>query len=368
MDCKSYHQAAHLEGVLSRFVGIESATAKRVFTGAHPCQGMYWTPTGAKPPIAFFLVHYSTDFTEHYLAGPLSARGYGVLGFNTRFRGNDEVFILEEALDDIAAGMQWLRDIGGAEKIVFIGNSGGGSLGAAYQATAQQNPAWVAADAFIFLNAHLGRPDGLTNWLDPSVVDEKDPVKTDASLDMYNPANTVPYSKEFISRYRAAQRERNQRITDWAKAELRRLNDVGIPDRIFPIYRATADLRFNDPTIDPSNRTTPSSYLGDPAKANRGIPLFGRTTTLRTWLSMWSLEDSKCRLEPYLSKLHLPTFVIQGDADAGIFPPEARHIYNLVAAQDKELKMVPGGHIFTYDPENLHNVINVIQEWVSQKL
>ncbi|KAL2864421.1 uncharacterized protein BJX67DRAFT_390067 [Aspergillus lucknowensis] len=310
MDCRSYHQATPLEGVLLRFISVKSATAKRGLT------------------IAFFLVHYSADFTEHPLAGPLAIRGYSILGFNTRFR----------------------------KKIVFIRNSGGGSLGA------------VAADAFIFLNAHLGRLDSLTNWLDPSVVDKTDPVKSNAFLDMYNPANTVPYSKEFISRYQAAQRERNQRITDWAKAELKRLNDVGIPDRIFPVYRVTADLRFNDPTIDTSNQTTPSSYLGDPAKANSGIPLFGRTTTLRTWLSMWSLQDSKCRLEPYLAELRLPTFVIQSDADSGIFPSEAHYIYDLVAAQDKVLQMVPGGHIFTYDPENLHNVINVIQEWVGQRI
>ena len=51
----------------------------------------------------------------------------------------------------------------------------------------------------------------LTNWLDPSVTDERDPVATDQSLNMYNKENGPPYSDEFITRYRAAQRVRNQR-------------------------------------------------------------------------------------------------------------------------------------------------------------
>lgn len=367
VDHKSYHQGDYPQGVSSRFVGIESATAKTFLTGAHLCQGMYWTTTGTTPQVAFFLVHYAADFSEHYAAAPLAANGYGVLGFNTRYRGNEDSFILENALEDIAAGMQWLRDIGGAKKIVFIGNSGGGSLGAAYQANAQKNPSWTAADAFIFLNAHPGRPDVLTTWLDPSVVDESDPVKTDPSLDMYDPSNKPPYSKEFVVRYRAAQRERNHRITEWARAELKRLNAADIPDRVFPLYRTSADLRFNDATIDPSDRQVPCFYTGDPATANRGIPLLGRTNTLRTWLSMWSLEESKSKIEPYAAELHLPTLVIQSTSDAGVFPSDARRIHDAVAAKDKELKFIPGSHFFRESPEHLQNLVSVIGKWVETR-
>ena len=76
------------------------------------------------------------------------------------------------------------------------------------------------ADLYVSLNAHPGRPDVLTNWMDASVVDESDPVATDASLDPFHAENGPPYSADFIARYRAAQRARNQKITDWAKREL----------------------------------------------------------------------------------------------------------------------------------------------------
>ena len=56
-----------------------------------------------------------------------------------------------------------------------------------------------------------GRPEVLTDWMDASVIDENDPVATDESLNPFNPDNGPPYSAEFIARYRAAQRARNQR-------------------------------------------------------------------------------------------------------------------------------------------------------------
>src|SRR3546814_4546672 len=90
--------------------------------------------------------------------------------------------------------------------------------------------------------------------MDASVIDENDPVATDPALDPFNPDNGPPYSDAFIEKYRAAQRARNQRITDWAKAELKRLNDAGIPDRIFPMFRCWGDIRCVDPAIDPSDR------------------------------------------------------------------------------------------------------------------
>jgi hypothetical protein len=42
------------------------------------------------------------------------------------------------------------------------------------------------ADAVIFSAAHPGRAQVLTEWLDPSVVDERDPIAADATLDMYD--------------------------------------------------------------------------------------------------------------------------------------------------------------------------------------
>src|SRR3546814_4024404 len=80
-------------------------------------------------------------------------------------------------------------------------------------------------------------------------------------------------------------------VTDWEKAELKRLNDAGIPDRIFPMFRCWGDIRCVDPAIDPSDRKPNWCYRGDPAIANR-TPSIGRANTIKTWLNMWSLETS----------------------------------------------------------------------------
>ena len=109
------------------FVGLASPLVGRAGAGGHPCQGLYHTPPGPPPTTAFIATHYNVDFSEHYLADHLARRGYGFLGWNTRFRGAEAYFLLDHALAEIGVGVRWLRDQG-VERLVLLGNSGGGSL------------------------------------------------------------------------------------------------------------------------------------------------------------------------------------------------------------------------------------------------
>ncbi|MFO1235823.1 MAG: alpha/beta hydrolase [Alphaproteobacteria bacterium] len=370
-----------LAKVERRFVGLPSATAARVGAGGHPCQGLYWTPKGARAKVAVIATHYNVDFAEHYAAPHFAARGYGFLGWNTRYRGAEDQFLLEHALIDIGVGMKWLRESAGVETVVVLGNSGGGSLMGAYQAEAiaptlhdtlkgegrAALETLPRGDLYISLNAHQGRPEVLTDWLDASVVDESDPVATDEALNPFNPENGPPYSADFIARYRAAQRARNQRITDWAKAELKRLNDAGVPDRIFPLFRVWGDLRCMDGAIDPSERVTPLCYRGHPAVANK-TPSIGRANTLKTWLSMWSLETSKCQGKPHLAKFDLPALVVQGMADTGVFPSDARLIHSFIGSADKTLELIPGQHYFEDSRAIRDRAIDVMDAWIKARL
>ena len=99
-------------------------------------------------------------------------------------RGAEAYFLLDHAVAEIGVGVRWLREQAGIETVVLLGNSGGGSLMAAYQSqavdpnlapeygrkfihdAAQEVP---GADLYISMMAHLGRPEVLTNWMDPSV-------------------------------------------------------------------------------------------------------------------------------------------------------------------------------------------------------
>jgi pimeloyl-ACP methyl ester carboxylesterase len=364
-----------------RFLGFPSPTSPRIMAGGHPCQGLYWTPRRQpRPKVAFIATHYNVDFSEHYIAPYLASRGFGLLGWNTRYRGAEDLFLLEHALIDIGVGMRWLREEAGAETVVILGNSGGGSLMGAYQAEAiaptlldavrgagrEALATLPRADLYVSLNAHQGRPEVLTDWMDASVIDETDPVATDPSLDPFNPQNGPPYSQDFIARYRTAQRARNQKITDWAKAELARLNEAGVPDRLFPLFRCWGDLRMMDGTIDPSARPTPACYRGHPATANR-TPSIGRASNLKTWLSMWSLETSKCQGAAQLAKFDTPALVVQGLADTGVFPSDARKIFDNLASPDKRLEMIPGAHYFEDSVATRQAVAALICDWVAAR-
>lgn len=153
--------------------------------GGRPCQGVYHHPEGGRPTTALIATHYEVDFSEHYLGDYMAERGFGFLGWNTRYRGAGTYFSLENALVDIGVGIRWLREEGGVEQVVIVGNSGGASLMSAYQAEAVAPTLGSAVDdllpgdLFISLQAHPGRPDVLTKWLDPSVTDEADPVSVE---------------------------------------------------------------------------------------------------------------------------------------------------------------------------------------------
>jgi len=371
-----------LTGIQREFVSLPSPTAPRNGAGFMPCQGLYHTPTSQRPKVAFIATHYNVDFAEHYLGDYLAARGYGFLGWNTRFRGNEAFFLLEHALIDIGVGVRWLREAAGVEQVVLLGNSGGGSLMGAYQSQAStpnitatrglKLPQAVLelspADFYVSLNAHPGRPEVLTNWFDPSVVDETDPISADPALDMYNPDNGPPYSAEFIERYRQAQIARNQGITEWCIEELARLEAQGLFDRAFNLYRTWADPRLMDGSIDPSNRPVGVCYAGDPQRANYSPRGIGLTNTLRTWLSMWSLAESQCRGAPHLARITVPSLVIQSDQDTGVFPSDAATIFESLGAEDRTEQTMVGDHYLTEPAGARDEVADRITAWLTERL
>ncbi|HVX18827.1 MAG TPA: hypothetical protein VHA73_12405 [Acidimicrobiales bacterium] len=357
------------------WVSLESPTMKRAGHGSRPCQGLYHHVAGQRPRTAFVATHYNVDFSEHYLADYLAERGYGFLGWNTRYRGNEPYVLIDNALIDIGVGVRWLRESAGVDNVVLLGNSGGGSLMAAYQSQAVEpnvQPApglelhdavheLLPADLYVALNAHPGRPDVLTAWSDPSVVDERDPLSVDPELDLFAERREAPYDPEFVARYRAGQVARNERITAWAHAELARLREHGASDTVFTVNRLYADPRFLDLTLEPTERMV-GCYAGDPRRANYGPLGLGRSSTLRSWLSMWSLSDAQCNGSQHLPRVTVPALVIQSLADRGVYPSDARAICDALGAADKQLELIPGEHYF--ETGGRDDVADLIAGWI----
>ncbi|MEE9416089.1 MAG: hypothetical protein V3V01_12465 [Acidimicrobiales bacterium] len=363
------------------FVSLTSPTSARNGAGYMPTQGVYHRLGGTTPKTAIIATHYNIDFSEHYMANLMAERGYGFLGWNTRFRGVEKFFTLDHALIDIGVGVRWLREQAGVDNVVLLGNSGGGSLMGAYQSQATEpnlipllgTPVPDAAqellpgDFFITTNAHPGRPEVLTDWFDPAVVDEFDPTSIDPSLDMYNPENGPPYSAEFMQRYRAAQVARNHRITAWGLEELDRLAASGTIDRMFNLYRAWADPRYLDASLDPNDREIGVCYLGPPKFFNYSPYGIASSSTIRTWLSMWSLEHSQCRAIPHLERITVPSLVVQSMADTGVFPVDAHTIHDNLAATDKTIEFIAGDH-YLQVPDSARDVVSdLIAGWLAAR-
>src|SRR5690606_7400118 len=111
------------------------------------------------------------------------------------------------------------------------------------------------------------------------------PDNRDPDLDLYAPETQVPYTQEFITRYRAAQQARMARITDRVLEVLHMLRrrGSGEVERTFVTHRTMADPRFLDPALDPNGRKPRWTYLGDPETVNSGPVGLGRVSTLRSW-------------------------------------------------------------------------------------
>ena len=224
------------------FAACEQATVYA--HGGTQVRGLYWTPkNNPRPRVAVIAAHPRVDFSQHYAYPALLRAGYACLGANVRTQGNDMTCVHEQIILDIAAHVRWLKEERGVEKVVWLGNSGGGSLGGFYQAQAKAAPAqrlkltpggrptalpgavMPVFDAFMITAAHTGQGQIMNEVIDPSVVDEGNPLISDASLDMYDPANGfrpapqwTEYDPAFVRRYRAAQIERVARIDARARA------------------------------------------------------------------------------------------------------------------------------------------------------
>ncbi|WP_419946607.1 alpha/beta hydrolase family protein [Candidatus Poriferisodalis sp.] len=368
-------------GITREFVALPSAGAPRSGVGGHPCQGVYHRPEGQAPRTALIATHYNIDFSEHYLASYIAERGLGFLGWNTRFRGGEPYFLADQALADIDTGVRWLRSQG-VDCVVLMGNSGGGSLMATYQAQATApllvpeytrsslNPVienLEPGDLYVSIVAHTGRAEVLTNWMDPSVVGENDPLSVDPALDPFSPDRPPPFDPEFVATYRAAQRARNDRITAWVRSELDRMAAAGHRERLFVVPRLWADLRMLDGTLDPSPRPVPGCYLGDPRRANYGIFGVGTVSSLRSWLSMWSLSESQCSTDQ-LRHVRLPALVIDADGDTGIFSSDTAKIVAALRDRpdggDVPTHTISGDHYLTAPAGARATAADIITDWV----
>ncbi len=315
----------------------------------------------------------------------MAERGHHVLYINTRYRGNDTALILEKCALDLGAGIKDAATRFGYSRFILGGWSGGGSLSLFYQEQAEQptitdTPAGdpvdlmgaelIPADGVFLVAAHVSRSATLTEWLDPSIRDELAPDDRDPALDLYNPdnPNQPPYSAGYVEQFRQAQVDRSNRITDWAQDRLQQLRRQGDDQRehAFVVHGTMADPRWLDPSLDPNQRKPNWCYLGDPRIVNHSPVGLARFTTLRSWLSQWSLRESRVHGERNAAGTSIPALVVGNMADDACTPSHARRLYAAIPHDDKDLFEIDGAtHYYMGQPEKMNECITHYENWLS---
>jgi pimeloyl-ACP methyl ester carboxylesterase len=318
------------------------------------------------------------------LVTALAREGHHVIYCNTRYRGNDTALILEKCVLDLGACIADLKQRFGYEKVILGGWSGGGSLALFYQDQAERptithtpaaDPADLIgaklqpADGVMLLAAHISRSVTLTEWMDPSIRDEDHPFDRGNDLNIFA-ANAAkpPYTDAFVARFRAAQIARNRRITARVKATLEDLKAASEPnaERPFVVNGTMCDVRWTDPTQDQSDRRPYTCYLGDPRIANDGPVGLARFTTLRSWLSQWSYDDSCANGLLNAARISVPVLVINNTADLACTPSHAQRLFEAVASKDKQYVDVKGAdHYYIERPDLLPVAVKAVSDWLS---
>jgi alpha-beta hydrolase superfamily lysophospholipase len=352
-------------------------------------RGILWLPPAGQPwKTAVILSHPRGDFSVHYACPLLAAAGYAVLGFGTRYMNNDTDCLHEHCVVDVDTAHQFMRSQG-AEAVVLLGNSGGGSLMALAHAERGIGDGWIG------MAAHPGEGVFMLQVIDPSVADESDPFSTVPELDMYHPDNgwrpwpePCSYEPIWVARYRQAQVERVARIDAIAKESLADSESAGrqlanidrhvdpaswrhwrarrVFTKYLTIYRTLADPAYLDLGIDPDDRPLGSLFaFPDPFEANYGRGGLARTMTARGWLSTWSGLSSHAKLADTMPRVTVPTLLVHPTADTEIRRWQAQEIVDAAGADDRTyVELVGAPH---YLEGFRREAMDIVADWLAAR-
>lgn len=356
--------------------------------GAVNLEAIRFRPADGRPSDTLMVfMHPASTLQLLPVPRAMAATGAHVLCAGSRYQRNDTALIMEKVLLDLGAYIRHAKTVWGYRHVVLVGWSGGGALAVSYQSHAEDprithTPAGdpvnlkgaelMPADAVIYQAAHLSRAHLLAETLDPSVKDELNPDDRDVELDIYDPRNPnqPPYTAEFIERYRAAQLARMRRITAWAKEMLAQLKarNTGEVERPFLVHRTLADPRFLDPALDQNDRRPRWCYMGNPETVNSGPVGLARFTTLRSWLSQWSLDDTCGNGLECAKTMRVPLLVIENTADDAAPAAHPKMLFEAAASTDKTFCQIHGAtHYYAGQPELLAEATQLIRSWLVQR-
>jgi pimeloyl-ACP methyl ester carboxylesterase len=373
-----------------------------------PFNGLLYATGGEKTVL--LAMHPREFLASHYLVPEVLRAGAAIFLQVPRAAGNDLRLEHETTVFEIGGGVTLLRELG-FDKVVLLGNSGGGPVMALYNQqslaapaarlsrTAAGRPIGLAeavlphVDGFLFVSSHEGPGLLLQDCIDGSLTDEADAFSVDVSLSPFEarngfrrPPESASYAPDFVARYRAAQKARVARIDATARALLderlaarKQAKEKPSPavlaraahQPVMQLWRTDADLRSFDLNLDPSDRRYGSVWGADPIAANFGTTGFARLCTPESWLSTWSANTCVASMARCATSIEQPTLLVEYTGDNAVFPETAARIVSQVGASDKQHVRVPGNHhggsLGKAYPDGRERVGALIAEWMAPR-
>ena len=164
--------------------------------------------------------------------------------------------------------------------------------------------------------------------------------------------------------------QRIRRRTEWVKHTLEILRKKGglEMERGFVTHRTMAEPRFLDGSIDPNDRPIGTCFMGKPETVNTGPVGSARFSTLRSWLSQWSPDDTNAHGEKSAAHISVPMLAIEHSADDAVPQPHTQRIFDACASADKTMHCIQGAtHYFSGQPELLALTADTCLAWMQER-
>ena len=90
-------------------------------------------------------------------------------------------------------------------------------------------------------------------------------------------------------------------------------------------------------------------------------------STLRAWLSQWSIDDTNARALHNAPHIHVSVLAVENSADDAVPQPHTRLFLDAVGSQKKTyVRIEKADHYYANQPEQLSLVVNTTIAWLRE--